>query len=75
MKIFNNNKTLEHIIPIIFLFLINLIFLLCVYYYLYHDQIMSLTAELDSLIEKNRELKETLTEILKKLKKAEQRKR
>ena len=36
---------------------------------------MSLTAELDSLIEKNRELKETLTEILKKLKKAEQGKR
>jgi hypothetical protein len=36
---------------------------------------MSLTAELDSLIEKNRELEETLTEILKKLKRAEQGKR
>jgi hypothetical protein len=36
---------------------------------------MSLTAELDSLIEKNRELEGTLTEILKKLKRAEQGKR
>ena len=70
-----NIKNFEIILLIIFLFLIIFLVILYVYYDLNHNQVLSLTTELDSVIEKNRELENTLTEILKKLKRAEVGKR
>jgi cell division protein FtsL len=64
-------KNWKVLLPIIFLFFINFLVILYVYSDLYHNEVMSLTTELDSLIEKNHEL----TETLKKLKRAEQGKR
>ena len=72
MKLFNNKKTLELIILITFLFLINLIFLLCVYYYLYYAPVTAIQAEIISMHEKNKVIEEALIEVFKKLEGAEQ---
>ena len=70
MKIYNNKKTLHLIIT--FLFLINLIFLLCVYYYLYYAPVTAIQAEIISMHEKNKVIEEALIEVFKKLEGAEQ---
>ncbi|KAI2504852.1 hypothetical protein MHU86_9624 (mitochondrion) [Fragilaria crotonensis] len=68
----NNRKNLAQTLFIIFLFLINLIFLLCVYYYLYYVPVTAIQAEIVSLHEKNKVIEDTLIEVFKKLEGAEQ---
>jgi hypothetical protein len=68
----NNKKILAQTLFIIFLFLINFIFILCLYYYLYYVPVMAFHAEIASLHEKNNELEEALAQVLKKLEGVEQ---
>jgi hypothetical protein len=68
----NNKKILAQTLFIIFLFLINFIFILCLYYYLYYVPVMAFHAEIASLHEKNNELEDALAEVLKKQEGVEQ---
>ena len=68
----NNKIFLGQPLFIIFLFLINFIFILCVYYHLYYVPVMAFHAEIASLHEKNNELEAALAEILKKQEGVEQ---
>jgi len=68
----NNKIFLEQPLFIIFLFLINFIFILCLYYHLYYVPVMALHAEIASLHEKNNELEEALAQVLKKQEGVEQ---
>jgi len=68
----NNKNNLAQTLFIIFLFLINFIFILCLYYYLYYVPVMAFHAEIASLHEKNNELEDALAEVLKKLEGVEQ---
>jgi len=68
----NNKKNLAQTLFIIFLFLINFIFILCLYYYLYYVPVMAFHAEIASLHEKNNELEDALAEVLKKQEGVEQ---
>jgi hypothetical protein len=68
----NNKKILAQTLCIIFLFLINFIFILCLYYYLYYVPVMAFHAEIASLHEKNNELEDALAEVLKKQEGVEQ---
>jgi hypothetical protein len=68
----DNKKNLAQTLFIIFLFLINFIFILCLYYYLYYVPVMAFHAEIASLHEKNNELEDALAEVLKKQEGVEQ---
>ncbi|KAI2504849.1 hypothetical protein MHU86_9621 (mitochondrion) [Fragilaria crotonensis] len=72
MKVFKNINTSNLILPIIFIFLIDFLVIFYFYFYLYHDQVICLAAELDSLKEKNQQLQGAIAEALKKLEVAEQ---
>ena len=64
----NKKINLDLIVPIIFLFLINFLIVLCFYYYLHYAPVIALHAEIASMHERIRELEETL----KKLEEAKQ---
>ena len=67
-----NIKLLKGFFPVLFfLFLVNVCFLLYIYYIENHE-ILTLTAELNSLKEKNQQLQGAIAEALKKLEVAEQ---
>ena len=67
-----NIKLLKGFFPVLFfLFLVNVCFLLYIYYIENHE-ILTLTAELHSLKEKNQQLQGAIAEALKKLEVAEQ---
>ena len=76
--LFLKNKYIKHIkvfFPVLFfLFLVNVCFLLYLYYMENHE-ILTLTAELHSLKEKNQQLQGAIAEALKKLEAPEQEKK
>jgi len=67
-----NKKKLEQTLFIIFLFLINFLFIISLYYYLYYAPVTAIQAEIVYMQEKNKVLEETLLEVFKKLEGAEQ---
>jgi hypothetical protein len=67
-----NKKKLEQTLFIIFLFLINFLFIISLYYYLYYAPVTAIQAEIVYMQEKNKVLEEALLEVFKKLEGAEQ---
>ena len=68
----NNKKILAQTLFIIFLFLINFLFIISLYYYLYYAPVTAIQAEIVYMQEKNKVLEEALLEVFKKLEGAEQ---
>jgi hypothetical protein len=68
----NNKNFLGQPLFIIFLFLINLIIILFVYYHLYYVPVTAIQAKIVYMQEKNKVLEEALIEVFKKLEGAEQ---
>ena len=68
----NNKNFIEQTLFIIFLFLINVLLLICVYYYLYYAPVTAIQAEIVYMQEKNKVIEQTLLEVFKKLEGAEQ---
>jgi len=68
----NNKNFIEQTLFIIFLFLINVLLIICVYYYLYYAPVTAIQAKIVYMQEKNKALEEALIEVFKKLEGAEQ---